>query len=311
MIKKVIQSKNKNYICVISIGKKHLKDFKKYAYKNFVIYCKKNRIGLFLVTDHLIEKSSPFWKKPTWQKLIAPQIIKKKFKDVKNICMVDTDILINAYAPNIFEHHKTNSVSVVSVRKFMPYSWDESTKKIAFLRNRFYSKKYPLDSALNISLKNLYKFHKLPVQKDEFCAGVYVISKNVFKKFYDFFFNYKEIVKSITSGGEQTHFNYFIQKNFKINYLDYKFQALWIYEISNYYPFLYTKKYMNNKSLIANCISSSMMNNYFLHFAGTWHEGEMWKNNQINKLFDKKFKLEFSQYSKKKLRGKPIGRVSP
>ena len=25
------------------------------------------------------------------------------------------------------------------------------------------------------------------------------------------------------------------------------------------------------------CIESSLINNYFLHFPGSWHEGKMWK----------------------------------
>ena len=70
--------------------------------------------------------------------------------------MIDTDILINENSPDIFSFHKKNSISVVSVRQKMPYSWEETTKKISFLRNKFYDRKYPLDSALHISLKNLY-----------------------------------------------------------------------------------------------------------------------------------------------------------
>ena len=44
-------------------------------------------------------------------KLIAPQIIRNKY-DVKNICMIDTDILINENSPNIFQFHK-KIISVV------------------------------------------------------------------------------------------------------------------------------------------------------------------------------------------------------
>ena len=174
-----------------------------------------------------------------------------------------------------------------------------------------YDKKYPLDSALHISLKNLYKFHNLKYQKDEFCAGVYIVSKRYFRKFYDFYFEYSKKIKSITNGGEQTHFNYFIQNNFKINLLDYRFQALWVYEISNYFPFLYSKKFRNNKKLIANCISSSLFNNYFLHFAGSWHEGDMWKNKYIYSLFDRNFLKNFEYYKKRKLKGKPLGKITP
>ncbi len=311
MIKKLINSKSGNYFCTIAIGKKYEQNFKKFSYNNFFKYCKKNGIGLFLVTKNLIDKKSDYWKKPEWQKLIAPKLIYEKFKKIKNLCMIDTDIIINTQAPNIFNFHKKNKVSVVSIRNYMPYTWEDSTRKIAFLRNNLYSKRYPLDSALNISVKNLYKFHKLSPQKDEFCAGVYILSKSHFNHFYNFFFEFGRDVKSITNGGEQTHFNHFIQKNFKINILDYKFQAQWVFEMANYYPFLYSNKYSKNSNLIASCIDSSLLNNYFLHFAGSWYEGDMWLSKKIGKLFGENFNKKYNLYKKKKLKGIPIGRLIP
>ena len=65
------------------------------------------------------------------------------------------------------------------------------------MRNRFYSKNYLLDSAINISIKNLYKFHGLKPQKDEFCAGIYVVSKEMFNRLFNFFFKYKKGIKTI------------------------------------------------------------------------------------------------------------------
>lgn len=311
MIKKFLDSKSQNFLCTLVIGKKYFCNFKKFTFKYFYNYCKKNDIGIIAITDHLISKNSKNWKKPHWQKLIAPYLIKKKYKKIKNLCMIDSDILINEHSPNIFNFHKTNSISVVSVRYNMPYEWKNVTKKISFLRNRFYDKNYPLDSALHISLKDLYKFHNFKIQNDEFCAGLYVLSERYFKDFYDFFFKFDNNVKSITNGGEQTHFNYFVQKNYKINLLDYKFQALWIYEMSYYYPFLYFKKLRNKKTFIANCISASLMNNYFLHFAGSWYESEMWKNKKINSLFDRKLLDNYHKFKTKKMIGKPLGRIIP
>ena len=306
MIKKLLHSKNQNYFCTVVIGKKYYNNFIKYTYPLFKLYCKKNDIGIFLITDHLISKKNPYWKNPNWQKLLAPKILLNKYKKIKNLCMIDSDILINYEAPNIFRSHKKNNVSVISLRNNMPYEWENSTKLIAFLRNRFYSKRYPLDSAINISIKNLYKFHNLKPQKDEFCAGVYVISRNSFNRLYDFFFKYKKNVKTITGGGEQTHFNYFVQKNFRINILNYKFQTQWVFEMANYYPFLYTKPLSKNKKLITTCIENSLRNNYFLHFAGSWHESYMWKKNITTYLGNDFFK-KFYKYKNTKLTGKPLG----
>ena len=56
MIKKLLHSKNQNYFCTVVIGKKYYNNFIKYTYPLFKLYCKKNDIGIFLITDHLISK---------------------------------------------------------------------------------------------------------------------------------------------------------------------------------------------------------------------------------------------------------------
>ena len=310
MIKKLLHSKNQNYFCTFVIGKTYYENYKKYTYPLFRKYCKKNGIGIFVVTNHLIPKKNDYWKNTSWQKFLAPKIIKEKYKKIKSVCMIDSDVLINIHSPNIFDFHKTKSVSVVSLRKNMPYMWDETTRRISYFRNKFYSKKYPLDSAINISLKNLYKFHNLKPQKDEFCAGIYIVSENNFHKFYNFFYKFKKGLKTITSGGEQTHFNHFVQSKLNVNVLSYKFQAQWVFEMSNYYPFLYNKNFKNKKDIIKACIETSLVNNYFLHFAGSWFESSMWKNN-LEYYLGSNFVFNFNKYKKIKLKGLPRGDIKP
>ena len=120
------------------------------------------------------------------------------------------------------------------------------------------------------------------------------------------FYLYDKNVKSITSGGIQTHFSYHVLNCRKFQWLDYKFQAHWIYELANNYPFLYKA---NDKDLMKECLMACLMNNYFVHCAGSWHEGKMWKN----VLFTKKNKFFFenlNKFFKKKVTGKPKGFIS-
>ena len=48
------------------------------------------------------------------------------------------------------------------------------------IRNRFYSKRYKLDSALFMNLKQIYKYHNLKPQKDYACSGVIVFNNDKF-----------------------------------------------------------------------------------------------------------------------------------
>ena len=106
---------------------------------------------------------------------------------MNNICHLDTDILISPIAPNIFEFHKEDKISVVSLRKNLPFSYDLALKKTAFFRNKYYDQKYPLDSALFISVNDLYSHHDLEVPKiaDETCSGVYVFNCNKYSDFFE------------------------------------------------------------------------------------------------------------------------------
>ena len=305
------KSKKHQYICTLAIGNKILSDWKKYSLPFLKLYCQNNDIGLILFDKDLIDKKSPNWKKATWQKLLIPNYLKQSRLNVNNICMMDVDVLVNPAAPNIFDFHIEDKVTVISLRQNLPFEWSKAVRNVSFYRNTFYSKKYPLDSAINISLENLYKNHKLKIQKDEFCAGIYVVNINKFyKKFKKWFFKYSQNLYSITGGGEQTHFNYEVLNNKKVNFIDYKFQAIWVFEMAIYYPFLYEIKSLKNNQ-ITNAIVTSLKNNYFLHFAGTWHEGQMWKNKKIFKVFTNNFQKNLEKYQKVKLSGNPKGMIKP
>ncbi len=229
---------------------------------------------------------------------------------IENLCYVDTDFLINPLAPNIFNNFNKNKISLVSQIKNLPYDLDFVRRKIAFNRHHFYSKKYPLDSSLFMNLKQIYSYHKLKTMNDYACSGLFVFNlkkfSNIFKKIY---FKYSSKTKTLT-GGEEPIFNYEILKLNKIKWLNYKYQTLWIYEIAYKYSFLYKfKKNKNNN--IKDCINSSLLDCYFLHFAGSWYESEMWK---IRNIFHSSkihaTNKSFQIYRNKKLYGKPKGRIT-
>ena len=76
------------------------------------------------------------------------------------------------------------------------------------------------------------------------------------------------------------------------------------------YPFLY-KFARVKKKLIQDCIESSLYQNYFLHFAGTWYESDMWKK---GKFFINKNKIElknYYKYLKTPIIGKSKGTINP
>ncbi len=303
-MKILLKSKKKNYIVTVCVGKKILQNWKKYILPSWISYCKKNDIGLIYFDKELISKKDKFWKKPAWQRYLIGE--KLKYTEVKNICYLDVDILINPLSPNIFNDYNEKKIFVSSNIFNLPYNLEKVQKRVVFFRKNFLKKNYPLDSAIFANLKQTYAYSKLKPQKDSLCSGLFIFNKknhgNFFKKF---FYKYKNNYRSLTEG-DQVHFSYNVIKYQKYKLLDYKFQAYWLYEMALNYPFLYFSK---NKSLIKYCIEACLMNNYFIHFAGKWLEGRMWKND-IYKNIDFNFYKKLENYYNMKVSGKPIGIIT-
>lgn len=307
---KIIIKSKSNYIVSLAVGKKFYKDWEKFILPSWRKYCHRHKIGLLIIKSELIEKQNEFYKKSNWQKLLIPNFIFSHFKFIRNICYLDTDVIISDEAPNIFKFCNMQKINVISLRKNLPYNYKETISKINVLRRTYLNKKYPLNSAINFTLQKLYEFHGLKKQSDEFCSGVLVYNIKKFNKvFSDIFYKYNKNIKSITNNGEQTHLNYELQSRKIVNYIDYKFQSIWLFEMANYYPFLYK----NNKfygRIAAECIASSLINKYFLHFPGSWIEGCMWKNANIGEVFaDKQLSKNIMLHLKKNYSGKALGLI--
>ena len=304
--------KSKNYLVTIAIGEKYYKDWSKYALPTWVKYCKKNDIGIITIIDNLLSKNDLTYKKPTWQKLLIGKIFIENKLDIENICYLDTDILANPQAPNIFENYNSKNISVVSQRKNLEQPLNETLRKIAFLRHNNYSNEYPLDSSLFMSTEDVYKYHDVEPQNDYFCAGMFVFNLEnhgmLMKSWFD---KYTKDIDTLTGGGDEPILNYEFLNYGKIKWLDYKFQALWIYEISWKYPFLYNYG-KENIDLIKECVEASLTTNYFLHFAGSWYESEMWKiENFFENKKKKKYLEDYYNYLKIPVTGKPVGLKKP
>ena len=313
-MKKILDTgKSKNAIVTIAIGEKYYNLWKKNSSKLWINYCKKYDLGLYIVDNDLVSKDNKVWKKATWQKLLIPEEIKKTGLNLERVCYLDTDILISPNAPNIFDFHESETIGLVSVRNKLPFPLENVLRKMAFQRNLHYSNNYPLDSSLFISLDEVYKFHGLENMGDECCMGLILFNPRLHgKQMKKSFEKYSSDIKTVTNGGDQTHLNYEFHKFAKVSKLDYKFQAIWPYEMAWYYDFLYRKNYQTNQSLIRDCIESCLSRNHFLHFAGSWHESEMFN---VGKFFeDKNIKdmiKRFQDYLTKPVKGQPLGIIKP
>jgi hypothetical protein len=299
----------KTAIVTLAIGDGYLEAWEKSSMPSWIAYCEKNGIGLFVETDDLDFADVP--KKKQWQKLLLGSTLERIHPDTKLICYIDTDVLINEYAPNIFESHKRGTVGLISQFKDLPLDRLHSLRRVAYFRRNYVSDNYPLDSALFMDNEALYRYQDLLPQEDFACSGVILFESGTASEFMAAMFKrYQMPLKSITDGGEEAHVNFELQSNFEINWLEYKFQALWLYEMAWKYPFLYLEQ--GDSELMAKCIRASLMGNYFLHFSGSWNEGDHWENPHIFESKEwNKILREFFEYLKTPVTGKPVGKILP
>jgi hypothetical protein len=304
--------RSKNLIATIAIGNTYYTTWEKCALPSWIKYCERNELGLVVFGQDLIHSDEKEWKKATWQKMLIGETLIEAGIDVKNVCYLDSDILINHFAPNIFAAYDSSTIGLVSQINRLHQPLHLTLRRLAFLRHTHYAKTYPLDSALFMSPSQIFDFHKVPRQPDYACMGVIVFNvENHSKMMRKWFKKYDRTVESLTGGGDEPHMNYEIQNWGKITWLPYEFQALWTYEASWKYPFLFSLD-RENESIIRDCIEASLYQNYFLHFAGSWHESQMWK---IGRFFEdpkKKSELKsYYEYLKAPVTGNPVGLIKP
>jgi hypothetical protein len=239
-------------IVTLGVGSKYQTNWELYALPSLKLYCEKNSLGLYLQNENL--DNSPLRKKIQWQKLLLPNVLKKEFNFISEFCYIDTDIIVNPNSPSIFSYNDKR-LALVSQFYNLPFDLNLILRRIAFYRHNYLSKDYPLDSSLFMSIKQIFDYHDLNPQPNYACTGF--IMGSVLEhgdKMWDIYHKYNANIQSLTDGGEEPIVNYEFQNQFEINWLPYKFQALWLYEMAAYYPFLYEN--LENTNWINKCVKA-------------------------------------------------------
>ncbi len=301
-----------NVLVTIAIGDKYLSEWQQHAMSGWKVYCERHDLGLIVFDQEMLEKDSEVWKKATWQKLlIADQLADAGLK-IANVCYLDTDILISPLAPNVFDDYDAETIAVVSQVHDLPQPLDLTLRRLAFLRHNRWDRNYPLDSTLFMSPQQIFEFHGLPAFANYFCAGMFVFNieshRSLMKGWFE---KYTREVQSITGGGDEAHVNFEFQNWGKLSWLPYQFQALWIYEAAWHYPFLFNREVLGTE-LVRECVEASLYKNHFLHFAGSWHECQMWKMGGVFTSIDKQSECDnYSTYLQIPVAGQPMGTIKP
>lgn len=306
---------NTGILGAVAIGRSYFEDWEKYVSRSWIDYANRYNLGIVVFLEDICRKDSESWRPPPWQKLLVPAAVSEISKRKNFVTVIDPDILISPAAPCIFDFHAKGKVSVVSQVQRLPYPLEEVRRRIAFLRHTMYDSRYPLDSLLFASVEDIFNRSNLEPQPDYFCGGVMVLdTDSLASLFLNWFLDIpseSRDEKSVDlSWGEEIYINHLVQTSGLANWLDYKFQTLWIYEMAWKYPFLYMKDWED--LVVSKCIESTLWSAHFLHFAGSWPDSNMWRTCSVfSDEEDKQTLTQFMKYLHVPLTGEPKGRILP
>ena len=114
-----------NVLATTVIGKSYMDAWEKNALPGWKRYCKRYGLGIIAFDQDLLKKDDPKWKKANWQKLLIGSALSTNSLPINNVCFLDSDILINDTAPNIFQRYDSETIGLVSLRQGLPYPYDE------------------------------------------------------------------------------------------------------------------------------------------------------------------------------------------
>jgi hypothetical protein len=307
-----LKEETRSALVTTAIGSNYLQDFISYSLPYWLLYAQKHQLAIIALTDIEAFNQKDSSMNGAWLKLLAPSVVARFFPRMERIALVDTDVIINPIAPDVFHACPNQEIGVVSLTKSLPFDLLFARKRLAYLRKRFYSPSYPLDSSLFATAKQEYSMEGLPTHDNVFCSGLLVMPQNKADLFSKWFSEAQSRDVEGAIAWEQTFLNHKVLDH-GCHWLPYKFQSIWNLEMAVSHPSLYQSGNLSGNYLAQQAVSDTLSNSFFLHFAGSWSESDAWKNppsavlNGMGGLESE----DFAQYLAKTPTGLPVGKVSP
>ncbi len=300
------------WIVSTAVGGSYFSQWLSAVSSTWVEYAMRHGLGIAVFVSD-IDQDSEQPRHGAWQKLLAPRALASMLNRDVRCLLLDTDVLISPRASNIFELVEPKSIGVVSQQKNLPLEYLTLRRRIAFLRQRFLDQSFPLASGLVALPQDLLRMAGLEVHEDYFCSGVVVLdSRHHADLFADWYFRAPSSEEySQVDWGEQLWLNHCVQGRGDVQWLDYKWQALWLYEVAAYFPFLYADRV--HSEVAQWCLAASLLRNNFVHLAGRWEQEllEAWTPILPRGAVFGEVAIELEAHEKLSAPGIPQGVIAP
>jgi hypothetical protein len=275
-------------IVTLLIGQKYQQRWSTICAKNWLQYAEKNGYDLICIDQPLDESTLAQSRSPAWQKCLI--LSDERVKKYDRIVWIDSDILINPHSPCIVSQVPEDKVGAVS--SFHQF-YEQLPGKNETLMNRAVE-------FLGWTFRNEKEYYlkaQLPELFDQIVqTGVMVLSPKYHPSILEY--TYRNYQDTPVGDFEMESLSYELIKNNHVHWLDDRFNKLWIVCMLKDYPFLLAPKkteikpvrvlkrltrghyQLPPKAVTSAALTTTLMNNYFLHFAGVAHYMP-WANTSI------------------------------
>lgn len=269
-------------IVTLVIGKKYQERWQATCKENWSRYAEKHGYDIICISKSLDESNRAKARSAAWQKCLV--LGHEKVKQYDQVAWVDSDILMNPHAPcivsQVSEPQKVGAVEMFSgpLSETFP-SASAKSESLADRSKSFWN--WPFSTG-----KEFYKNVSLPDDFSEVVqTGVMVLSPKLHRDIFEHVYHTYEHQDG--QAFEMECLSYELVKANLVSWLDYRFNRLWVECILRDYPFLlppepsknkiirrgqkylYRISKLSQKKLTDRCVNTALINNYFLHFAGT------------------------------------------
>jgi len=295
-----------------AIGGRYLEDFRQFSLPTWQKYAQRCGAGVVVFSDGSVSEDTLGGFNGAWLKMLLPELVNQQFPQIKRLALVDTDIIINPAAPDVFEATPQGHVGVVPEFSPKPGMDNLSRKRMAFLRKKYYDASYPLDSILFASAEQVYLEEGFQPLSESFCSGLLVLDSASSSTFSAWLDEAKTTELGPAVAWEQTYLNYKVLTQLPHHWLDQRFQVIWNLEMASSYPSLYRMGDLSNSEFAENYVADTLNRVYFLHFAGSWPESTAWKNSpqKIMSKMGSLYEPEFLEYLASPSTGVARGKLS-
>jgi hypothetical protein len=263
-------------IVTLVIGKHYRDRWNKLCANNWQRYADQHGYDLICIDEPLDDSPRAQSRSAAWQKclILGDQRVHK----YDRVVWIDSDILINPNSPCIFSDVPEDKVGAVDMFARLNELLPGKDYRLVDRHAKFWQ--WPVYTP-----KDFYSKVDLPDLVDRAIqTGVMVLSPHYHRSILeDTYYNYEDM---INGHFEMESVSYEIVKANCVHWLDCRFNTLWIDCMLRDYPFLLPKPKIENKlirgwkrltrghyqlpkkKITTSCLTTSFINNYFLHFAG-------------------------------------------